>query len=61
MIYRVAVGFTTRRPVHPDERWHVITLDAESDNAAHLGALQWVGSRPGVEMVTSSEILEVEL
>lgn len=59
--YKVAAGFTTSRPVRPDEHTHVLTLFAESDNDAHLFAAQWVASRPGVQMPTSTTILEVEL
>lgn len=60
-IYKVAVGFTTHRPVRPDERTHVVTLSATDDIDAVRGAAQWIASRPGVVMPTSTTILEVEL
>lgn len=60
-LYKVAVGFTTVRPVVPEQHTSLVCLLAETDNEAHLTALHMVGGRPGVEMVTSSTILEVEL
>ena len=60
-LYVVAVGFTTARPVRPDQHAHTITTWAGSDSDAHLQAAQRVGSRPGVVMVTRSTIISVEL
>ena len=60
-LYTVAVGFTTHRPVRPDERTHVIKFWAESDHDARITAAHWIDARPGVEMVTRTTILEVEL
>ena len=60
-LYVVAVGFTTVRPVRPDQHTHTITLWAVNDSDAHLQAAQWVGSRPGVVMVTRSTVVSVEL
>lgn len=59
--YSVAVGWTSSRPVRPDEHVHVVTLFASNDVAAIRGAAQWMASRPGCQMPTSAEILEVEL
>lgn len=60
-LYTVAVGFTTRRPVVPDERTHVLTLWAASDLDAVLFAAHWLDARPGVVMVTRTEILSLVL
>lgn len=60
-IYKVAVGFSTVRPIIPDQHISLVVLLAEDDHQAHLTALLMVASRPGVEMTTRSTILEVEL
>jgi hypothetical protein len=60
-LYTVAVGFTTHRPVRPDERTHTLTLWAADDADAHLFAAQWIASRPGVVMPTRTTIIQVEL
>jgi hypothetical protein len=59
--YLVDVGFTTSRPVKPDEHMSRVQVLAGSDHDAHLTALHMVSGRPGVVMPTSSKIHEVEL
>lgn len=59
--YTVDVGFTTQRPVRPDQHTHRLVLHAETDSDAHLFAAHWLGARPGCVMVTSTTIIEVEL
>jgi hypothetical protein len=54
---RVDVGFTTVRPVIPDQYLSRVHLEVENEADAELLALQLVASRPGVEMVTSSVVL----
>ena len=61
LLYKVAVGFTTQRPVVPDQHTSLVTLLARDDHDAHLTALHMVGARPQVVMTTSSTILEVQL
>lgn len=60
-LYNVAVGFTTHRPVRPDEHMSQVTLMAADDSDAIRTAIMIVCQRPGVEMPTSSAILSVEL
>lgn len=60
-LYLVDVGWTSVRPVRPDQHVHSVRLWAENDNAAHLAAAQWLASRPSCQMVTSTAIREVEL
>ena len=59
--YAVDVGFTTQRPVVPDQHVSRVHLMAKDDHDAHLTALHMVGGRLGVEMTTSSRIHAVEL
>ena len=59
--YKVDVGFTTQRPVWPDQHVSRVHIMAKDDHDAHLSALHMVGSRPGVVMTTSSRIHQVEL
>ena len=58
--FAVDVGFTTSRPVKPDEHMSRVHVAADTENEAHLTALQMVASRPGVEMPTSSRTYRVE-
>jgi len=60
-LFTVACGFTTHRPIRPDERTHTLQFMASTDSEAHLIAAQWIASRPGVEMPTSTEIISVEM
>lgn len=55
------VGWTSVRPIVPDQHWSRVVVDAETELAGELLALQIVASRPGCEMPTRSEIVEVEL
>lgn len=59
--YAVDVGFSTRRPVVPDQHVSRVHVMAHNDNHAHLTALDMVGGRPGVSMTTSSRIHSVVL
>jgi hypothetical protein len=52
----VRVGYTTVRPIVPDQHYSYVTVDAGGYHDASLQAAQWVASRPGVEMVTSTEL-----
>lgn len=58
----VRVGFAIARPPSPRNiRFHTITHEARTEVEGDLLAAQWVASRPGVVMVTSTEIVEVEI
>lgn len=59
--YVVDVGFTTRRPVVPDQHMSRVTVLADSDNDAICTAFAMVYGRAGVVMVTSTTILSVVL
>lgn len=59
--YTVDVGFTTRRPVVPDQFTSRVTVLAEDDRDAFDTAFSMIFGRRGVEMVTRVEIQEVEL
>ena len=50
------IGFTTQRPVIPDQYVSRVHVLATNDSDAHLIALHMVGGRPGVVMTTSSRI-----
>ena len=52
----IRVGYTTVRPVVPDQHYSYVTVDAAGYHDASLQAAQWVASRRGVEMVTSTEL-----
>lgn len=52
------VSFTTHRPIRVDEKTHRVTFVGNFTRpAAETFAAQWVGSRPGVEMVTRTTII----
>jgi hypothetical protein len=56
----IRVGFTTERPVIPDQFFtNVVIATDKGANDAQLAAAQWVGS--AVEMVTSTQIVRVEV
>jgi hypothetical protein len=59
--YTVDVGFTTQRPVVPDQHTSRVVLLAEDDQDALLTAFYMVDSRKCVEMVTRTEIVTVVL
>lgn len=73
MIVSVAVGWTTTRPIIPDEHVSFICLAVEPDDptdpasvaraelGATLTAAQWVMGRRGAQMPTSTRILDIEL
>lgn len=51
------VGYTTTRPVVPDEHFTTVVVTAENETDAKLLAAQLVAAR--CEMVTSTEIIEL--
>lgn len=57
----VVVGWTSSRPVIPDEHFSTVVLTAPSEHEAELLATQLVASRPCCEMPTSSVITAVVL
>lgn len=71
MLVSVLVGYTTSRPVIPDEHHTLIVQDCTSETEACLLAAQWVASkewivREGnrevtrrVEMPTSTKVLAI--
>lgn len=52
----VRVGYSTRRPVVPDEKHTTVIVVAENETDAQLIAAQVVATH--CEMVTSTEIVE---
>lgn len=68
MLWTVRVGWTNTRPVLVDEHETLVRVMAPTESEALLTAHDVVFSRPGgfpwggqCEMVTSLEVLEVEL
>lgn len=62
MIAVVTVGYTTGRPVVPDERTSRLVLALDDDGTdPTLVAAQWVASRPGVVMPTSTKLERTDL
>jgi hypothetical protein len=60
--FSVLVGFSTHRPVRPDERAHVVTFLWDGTEAeARIFAALWVGARRGVSMVTRADIIDAVL
>lgn len=55
--YTVDVGFTTSRPVKPDEHTSRVTVAADDHLDAQWLATAMVSGRHGVEMPTSSHIV----
>lgn len=60
MLVHVLVGWTSSRPVIPDEHTHLIVVDCPTETAATLLAAQWVAHRPGCQMPTSTKVLRIE-
>lgn len=58
-IFTIMVGFTTARPIIPDQHFAQITLMADSLNEAMLIAAQIVATHS--EMPTSTELIGVEI
>ena len=63
--WTVEVGYTSSRPVRPDEHWTRVTVAAADHMEAVTVAAQMVGTqvgawmdRPHVEMVTSTLIVD---
>jgi hypothetical protein len=54
----IQVGFTSGRPIIPDEYTAWVRIVAETENDAHLLAVWMVGSWPHCEMVTRTEIVD---
>lgn len=54
----VRVGWTSQRPLKPDEHVSTVVVTAEDVINANLVACQMVACRPECEMVTSSGIVE---
>jgi len=58
LTFTVDVGFTTRRPVVPDERTHRVVIAAQDDIDARLAAHAMVAGHKGVVMVTRLTIVD---
>ncbi len=58
MIYRVDVGWTSSRPVIPDEHVRRVSVDARNAVEAKLIAAQMVSCDPRCEMPTSTRMVE---
>lgn len=61
MLVSVVVGWTSSRPVIPDEHLSLIVQDAVDEQDASLMAAQWVASRPRCQMPTSTSVVAVVL
>lgn len=55
---RVAVGWTSERPVRPDQHLSGVVVTADTLLDCTLIAAQMVACRPECEMVTSTAVLE---
>lgn len=64
-IFTIDVGFTTTRPIVPDQHIHRVIVRASSETEAKLAAAQMVGGimiGGGLpEMTTSTKIISVEI
>lgn len=58
-IFNIRVGFTTSRPIIPDQHFSYITLMANSLNEAMLIAAQIAATHS--EMPTSTTLISVEI
>jgi hypothetical protein len=58
-VFTVAVGFSTVRPIIPDQHFSVVIVAAETDIEARRTAAQMVATHS--EMPTSTEILSVTI
>lgn len=58
--FAVDVGFTTVRPVKPDQHFSRVHVAADNETEAHEIAAQMVAGRKGVEMPTSTKTHSVE-
>lgn len=61
MIFTVQVGWTTSRPVRPNEHLSTLIILATSEREAHLIAAQWTLANPHTTMPTSTKTLLVEI
>lgn len=59
-VFTVQVGFTTQRPIIPDQFTRNVVCAGSTSVQAALSAAQIVGSHDDVVMVTSTEILDWE-
>lgn len=59
LTFTVAVGFTTQRPVIPEQHLHHVIVTAQDDIEARLTAHAMVRGHRGVVMVTSAKIINV--
>lgn len=57
--WTVRVGWTSVRPVRPDQHFSRIVIAADDATSASCAAAQWVASRPECVMPTSTEIEKV--
>lgn len=58
-IFTVDVGFTTSRPIIPDQHVSRVMVAADNDIDAQLIAMHMVTVRPNVQMPTSATIVAV--
>lgn len=58
-IFTVLVGFTTVRPIIPDQHFAIVVIAATGADDAQLAAAQMVATHS--EMPTSTEIVSVEI
>lgn len=56
--FAIFVGFTTDRPIQPDQHFARVIVAAQTDHDACLVAAQMVACNRGVEMVTSTVITD---
>ena len=59
LVFTVRVGYTTQRPVVPDQHTTHVLVAAQTDTEARLVACEMVGARRGVVMVTRATVLDV--
>lgn len=58
MTYTVDVGWTSVRPVRPDQHTSRVTVLANTGTEAELLALSMVAARPSCVMPTSSVVID---
>lgn len=51
--YVIHVGWTSHRPLAPDEHWSAVEVDAATAEEAEITAHGMVHARPECQMVTS--------
>lgn len=58
---RVAVGWSSHRPIRPDEHTSLVVVEAATKSDCERVAAQMVGCRPQCKMVTRTTTLDLRI